>query len=275
MAILGREMSRLGLVMKSPDINRSNVDFSVETANEIRYGLAGIHGLGKELVQSIVAERERSGYFFDLEDFISRMVKVGKITSAQIKNMIRSGAFDSIEPNRKMAMASIPWLLAKAKKKGKRQIELIKTDAVVEDVEDFSQGEKMNDERKMTGFYFSSTIHSIAEIPQEIIMKRQTIDMAIRRQDACYIVGVVRHFRTFQREDGKERYYFSLEDDKDGVDCIVYEYDVDKLEEQIEEGKLMILYGKYAEKQRTKDGEKDFHRFKVSRSVKTKEKIFL
>ena len=87
-----------------PDINRGYADFSVDSG-QIRYGLAAIKSIGKQVIQSIVADREEFGNFKNLEDFITRMSIKEALNKKVIENLIKAGALDCLGGTRKQFMS--------------------------------------------------------------------------------------------------------------------------------------------------------------------------
>lgn len=71
---------------------------------------SAIKGIGEKLVDHIVEEREQKGPFIDFFDFVYRVGKINFISKAEA--LVKSGALDSIRPNRGAKMlASIPTAL--------------------------------------------------------------------------------------------------------------------------------------------------------------------
>ena len=87
-----------------PDINRGYSDFSVDSG-QIRYGLAAIKSIGKQVIQAIVSDREEFGSFKNLEDFINRMSIKEALNKKVIENLIKSGALDCLGGTRKQFMS--------------------------------------------------------------------------------------------------------------------------------------------------------------------------
>lgn len=87
-----------------PDINRGYSDFSVDSG-QIRYGLAAIKSIGKQVIQAIVSDREEFGSFKNLEDFIHRMSIKEVLNKKVIENLIKSGALDCLGGTRKQFMS--------------------------------------------------------------------------------------------------------------------------------------------------------------------------
>ena len=81
--------------VKSPDINESGRDFSVNKNGDIRFGLGGIKGFGDNMVKAILAEREKGGLFKDLNDFVERMARTeAGISKSSLEALVYSGCFD-------------------------------------------------------------------------------------------------------------------------------------------------------------------------------------
>ncbi len=96
-----------GLSILPPDVNESGSGFTVHRGrqgNAIRFGLAGIKGLGKGAVEQICQAREKGGSFRDLGDFCCR-VNTGAVNKRQVENLIKCGAMDSFGDKRSVLLA--------------------------------------------------------------------------------------------------------------------------------------------------------------------------
>lgn len=89
-----------------PDINQSFYRFTPvaiqhnsATTYAIRYALGAVKGLGQNVVDIIVAEREQNGHFQSIIDFCRRVDKK-VINKRTLENLIKAGCFDSLEANR-------------------------------------------------------------------------------------------------------------------------------------------------------------------------------
>ena len=105
-----------GIAILAPDINQSVSNFTID-ANQpksIRYGLAGLKGIGVEAVQQILNARKIHGAFESLEDFMSKCSKcipqmgVNLVNKTVAERLIMAGCFDSMHPNRAEAIAVYP-----------------------------------------------------------------------------------------------------------------------------------------------------------------------
>ena len=101
------EAEAMGLEVKPPDVNESFARFTpVAGEHAIRYGLAGIKGVGGGVADAIVEERDKNGPYKGFMDFCMRLgsvVTVGEdgkkgtplINKRAVENLARCGAFDS------------------------------------------------------------------------------------------------------------------------------------------------------------------------------------
>ncbi|MCP4923320.1 MAG: DNA polymerase III subunit alpha [bacterium] len=120
MNILVQEVSRLGLPLLLPDINKSQVIFSVEEVMEegekksgVRYALSALKNVGDAAMEQVIAERNKNGDFKNITDFARRLdSKV--INRRQMDNLICAGAFDSLYPNRRQLSESLDQILLHA-----------------------------------------------------------------------------------------------------------------------------------------------------------------
>ena len=90
------ECKSMGIKILGPDINESVHKFSVNSAGEIRFGLAAIKGVGDAAVDAIVAERRNNGKFTSVYNFFERN-NFNACNRKCIENMILAGAFDSFK----------------------------------------------------------------------------------------------------------------------------------------------------------------------------------
>jgi DNA polymerase-3 subunit alpha len=84
-----------GLEILAPDVNESDLNFSIVGEKKIRFGLSAIKNVGEGAVESILLARRDGGAFTDLFDFAKR-VDPRKINKRQLESLIQAGAFDSL-----------------------------------------------------------------------------------------------------------------------------------------------------------------------------------
>ena len=103
------ELKRLNIDIVLPSINQSFADFVVRE-NKVYYALAAIKAVGYESVNQIIADRKNNGPFKSLEDFILR-IDSKLINKLQMEGLIKSGAFDCLETNRKFLFDAVPEII--------------------------------------------------------------------------------------------------------------------------------------------------------------------
>lgn len=105
------ESKAKGIQVAPPDINKSNLIFKPDPANnQILYGLKGITRIGTELVYEIVAHRPYSS----IEDFLSKV----KVNKTQMISLIKAGTFDGLyNNNRFVAMDTYLEIISDKKKR--------------------------------------------------------------------------------------------------------------------------------------------------------------
>jgi error-prone DNA polymerase len=87
--VLVNDGKRHGVEVLPPDINRSGANCTVED-DAVRVGVRYVLGLSEATAQEVEAERERSGEFRSLFDFLQRT----RLKRETIENLIVCGAFD-------------------------------------------------------------------------------------------------------------------------------------------------------------------------------------
>lgn len=110
--VFRQELDRLRIALLPPDINRSDVAFTVE-GEAIRYALAAVKNVGGAAMQTIVEERTNSGDIKTLAEF-SQRIDPHSVNKRALENLVRAGAFDALEPNRKKLYEGIETLLRHA-----------------------------------------------------------------------------------------------------------------------------------------------------------------
>ncbi|MBA3751834.1 DNA polymerase III subunit alpha [Candidatus Dependentiae bacterium] len=107
-----------GITVLQPDINRSQVNFSIEEKS-IRFGLHGIKNVGLIALHNIIAEQKKSP-FKDLFDFCKRL-DLRTCNKRVLENLIYAGAFDTLPGNRHQKIEELPLIIDKALEKKKSE----------------------------------------------------------------------------------------------------------------------------------------------------------
>ena len=85
---------RNGMKILGPDVNESYTKFTVNKNGNIRFGMAGIKGIGIGAVNSIIEVRKAGGPFKDIFNFMER-IPYTSVNKKGVEALAYSGAFDS------------------------------------------------------------------------------------------------------------------------------------------------------------------------------------
>jgi DNA polymerase-3 subunit alpha len=163
--IFKQEAQRLGIKVLPPDINRSEAFFACDAeANVIYYALAAVKGVGRQAMDSVVADRAANGRFASVSDF-ARRVDPKLVNKRAFESLARAGAFDALNPNRRQMVESSDLLLSSAQRNA-RERELGQAtlfggaaesaeDVRLIPVADWPAHERLSEEFGAMGFYLS------------------------------------------------------------------------------------------------------------------------
>ncbi len=161
----------MGIQVLSPDVNESRFEYSA-VGDVVRFGLGAIRNVGEKAVAAIIAERgSKRGKFVNFMDFIRR-VPLEALNKRLVESLIKAGAFDSVDPNRRALFtvheAAIDSVVGIKRKQAEGQFDLFADDdgssdadamgdaAInVPDIEEWDKKTKLNFEREMLGLYVS------------------------------------------------------------------------------------------------------------------------
>lgn len=192
LGIFKMEAERMGVELRHPDINQSDVEFAVERDGEgddavasIRYALAAIKNVGKQAMECIVAERKENGPYRSLSDFADR-IDPRLINKRQLENLARAGAFDTLNPNRAQVLAAVEQVLRHAQSAAEYRVtgqESLFGDAdgglpgiPVPEMEDWLLMERLAQERDAVGFYLSAHPLEAFRVPLQRLRVRSFAD---------------------------------------------------------------------------------------------------
>ena len=90
------ECKSMKISVLAPDVNESEMNFTVNSKGDIRFGLGGVKGVGEGAVEAIIQEREKNGKYKDLFDFLER-VNLQACNRKTVESLALAGAFDGFE----------------------------------------------------------------------------------------------------------------------------------------------------------------------------------
>ena len=158
-----RDVRNSGIKVLPPDVNTSHGSFT-PVGEVIRFGLGAVSKCGQAALDAILSARKTGGPFESLWDFLCR-ADLRVVNKSVVENLIKAGAFDSLNENRRQLAEGLPELISTASRKCMDESQQSLFD-LTEDVcggggpslpqvEDYSLRERLEGEKEATGLYIS------------------------------------------------------------------------------------------------------------------------
>lgn len=255
---------QMGIEILPPDINEGDAVFTVSNG-AIRYALSAIKGVGKPVIEAIVAEREENGLFLNLKDFATRLS--GKeVNKRTVESFIKAGVFDGLHPNRRQLMLCYVQILddiaADKKKSLTGQMTLFdfageeeKNDyeMAMPEVAEYSKDQLLALEKEVLGIYVSG--HPL-EAYENRIKKNVTVnsnDFTIDEEtdkpnvedgNTEIIGGMITSKTIKTTRNNSMMAFITLEDLFGNVEVIIFPKDYEKYKSMLDQDKKIFIRGK-------------------------------
>ncbi len=225
----------LNIAVRPPDLNRSRQWFTVEEG-AIRYGLAGIKGVGEKAIESILKARHEGGPFKSLTDF-TRRVDTRVVNNQVLEALINSGAMDcfGLRRSQLVAMANDALrsgqALAKERQAGQATFfdllgsdapETLEADVDPPDIPEFSERELLNAEKKAFGFYLTGDPFGEVAPLGRLFSTHTLADLASGEGTICRIAGLLTSFKKHPTKKGDVMAFLTIEADNLSLDVTVF-----------------------------------------------------
>ncbi|MFH0750023.1 MAG: DNA polymerase III subunit alpha [Candidatus Gottesmanbacteria bacterium] len=226
------ECRRIGLTILTPDVNTSDIEFSVEQGN-IRFGLSAIKNVGSAAIESILTSRTKKQPFRSFYDFLSRVV-LSKVNKKTVESLIKAGAMDQFG-KRAVLLLALPNMidvLHKKKKdtdKGQSGLfddmgETPSHEPVFPDVPELPGNELLTFEKELLGFYLtahplSSYEKQLANLNVKHIGDISDEDVGSRTRIAGIIVDIK---KIFTKTGNNEMAFVKIEDLTGTIETVVF-----------------------------------------------------
>ena len=256
----GKEM---GIAILPPDVNEGEGNFTAASGG-IRYGMSAIKGLGENVTDAIVKDREERGPYKSLTDLIERLA--GSINKKGLEALIKSGALDGLSGTRREKMAVYEQVLDSIshEKHSKMAGQLSLFDIAPKDdlsalevkmpvLGEFDVETKLAFEKEMLGVYLSGHPLESYQDMLKSVCNASSLDFAYDEEEGMvnvapgkdYILGGIASMVNIKLTRNNQRMAFiTLEDLVGSVEVIVFPRDFEKYKDLIEEGRKYIISGK-------------------------------
>jgi DNA polymerase-3 subunit alpha len=149
------QAKKAGIKVLPPDVNSSFYSFTLTEKNTIRFGLTEIKGLRGDLIPNIINVRKEDGRFTDVDQFLLRIDRKW-LKEDYIMPLVLSGAFDSIDANRRKVQVELHGKIQNVLISG-GSMDLLGIMTLKESkIADFSLMERLEYEEEYLGTYLSA-----------------------------------------------------------------------------------------------------------------------
>ncbi len=272
------ETRRMGMEVLGPDVNESNLKFTVNKDGNIRFGLGGIKGVGESAVLQLIDGREKNGLYTDIYDLVER-ANLNSLNKKNLEAMAVAGAFDCFSKITRAQYFSLDT-------KGSSFIEslirygnnskIVKTSSQQSlfgetggfdmirpepaNCPDWPKLEKLNREKEVIGIYLSS--HPLDDFKLEIntfttatLADLQNLREYLDRDVA--VAGMVTDVRTGIGKNGKPYGSFTLQDYSDSFRFMLFDKDYLENSKFFIVGYYLLIKGR-VQKRKYKEEEIEF-----------------
>lgn len=299
---------RQGINVLPPDVNASLVDFSIETdearaiapssngkkagghhasrngasklptqkltssiasrQSKIRFGLAAIKGIGEGCVEAIIKDREKNGPFRHLFEFMDRTKACG-VNRAGLEALVKAGAFDSVDRNRRklldMVDAAVAFADSSNRMRAAGQAALFSGDSaehnmpsypVLPEAEPFTRAELLALEKEVMGIYVSD--HPLRGMEKLLSCSASHTCASVVEQEEgtpVRLAGVIASLRTIiTKNTGQKMASLMLEDFTGQASVIVFASTYAKLSDRLVRDSVVKVKGVVMHRERPGNG---------------------
>ena len=228
------EARQMGIRVSVPSVNDSLAEYSPSMVEEnaIFFGMAAIRNVGEQVVEMIVSERESSGKFASIYDFVRR-VDPRALNRRTMESLIKAGAFDCLDVSRQglllkqEELVNVTLLRRKDHSLGITTLFASFDDDAGQDwsgtdvpisATEFNKAQKLDFEREMLGTYISD--HPLRGSGAELAKSVDATLAQIREQTAQFgsshrvitLGGIITGVTVKTRKDGRQFANLQVED---------------------------------------------------------------
>ncbi len=257
------ECNRAGMKVLPPDVNSSRKNFTA-VPEGIRFGLAGIRGVGEGVVEVIVEARTDGGPFTSLHDFCARVPMRG-MNKKTVEALIKAGAFDSTGYARKHLMelmdGCVDSALQRQRDQENGQVSMFEMFAEedhgfseeipVPNGDEWDKKIKLAFEKEMLGIYVSD--HPLSDIAESV---RAAADHSLGEVEELaggtfgWFAGILTSVDRKPTRKGTMMAIATLEDLEGSIECVLFPQIYDKHRDLIVEDAVIRFRARLEEDDR-------------------------
>ena len=258
-----RECKRMGIQVLGPDINESELNFTVNKKGQIRFGLSALKGVGEGPVEEILAERSMNGSYTGMYDMTKRL-NLRSVNKKCMESLVMGGAFDSFSSiDRAQYFAPterFETVIEHALKYGNKyqnQKHLSKhslfgdmSDTILPEpeipaAEPWSLIEKLTKEKDVTGIYLSGHPLDDYRIEMKNFTNTTLSEVDSTKDKKLKLAGLVSDVFHGVNRKGLGYGKFTLQDYSGSLTIMLFNEDYKKYKELIDLGEVLFVEGMY------------------------------
>lgn len=275
------EARRLGIKVLPPDINKSDIAFTIEPSPDaddelteddpgywvVRFGMGAIKNVGEAAIRQIIAEREENGPFEDIDDFCQR-VDLRQINRRVMECIIKAGCFDELvapqlpEAARETLLEILDRLMGLSSEQhaaaevgqtsmfdmmGGDGSDLHASQSLLATVPTVRANPKqcLQDEKELLGLYISE--HPLQRVNQTLGDRVTAECSQITSEQAGHqvlVAGLIKDIRAITTRNGDPMAFVTLEDLHGDADVVVFPRTYEESRDYLQEDRIVLIKGK-------------------------------
>ena len=255
------ECRNLGIEVLGPDLNQSQVNFTVTEEGKIRFGFSALKGVGEGPAEAIVRERMKNGPFTSPYDVVRRL-PLQMLNKRVIESLVYGGAFDFypqikreqyFAPSGKYA-SFIEHLLkygAACHQQNKMSTptlfgdssDMLIPEPEVPDAEAWSNTQKLLLEKEVAGLYLSGHPLDVYHVEIKTFANATIAQLLKSQKQVLRVAAYVTEARHRETKRGDGFGIFTVEDYTDTLTFMLFRDDYKKYKHLLEVNAGVLLEG--------------------------------
>jgi len=251
------ECKEMGIDVLPPDINESDIHFTVSGGN-IRFGLSAIKNVGEGAIRALLRTRDRKGKFrspFDLFDEADSKVLNRKV----IESLIKAGALDSLGWRRSQMFHMVDKMIEYAHEVqklnssrqsllfGRGHLDPPPVPPEVKEMREWDESLFLSYEKDALGFYITG--HPLTQYGKKL---DTLVSHAINRLDdekdfnsEIRIAGIISEVKSLKTKKDERMAVFQLEDLSGRIEVVAFPDNYKKYYAHLREGQMVWVKGRF------------------------------
>jgi len=251
------ECKEMGIQVLPPDINKSDVNFSVE-GEGIRFGLAAIKNVGESAIRDLIQVRDQNGEFQSPFD-IFRSDSPKFVNKKVLESLIKAGAFDSLGWKRSQLFHLIDEMIgyshelqkARTSKQnllfGAGQVEPPAIPPEIREMGEWNESLFLSYEKDALGFYitghpltqYSKSLSRLVSCPISKFDEEKAFNTEVS------VAGIITSLKSIKTRREERMATFILEDLSGRIEVVVFPDSYTMYFDRLSEDQLVWVKGKF------------------------------